>query len=117
MLADALFAFGPTKKTIQARSTVTAEAISEATIQVWPSHGATLNWGPSTSQLELSPTLEPITFSKRSPKPMRFQQLPVRRRSVSRPRYIDGIRALCGGGRWASMVASTMSALSSLRSH
>ena len=41
MPADALVAFEPRKTPIQARSTVTVEAISEATIQVLLSHGAT----------------------------------------------------------------------------
>src|SRR6266853_3234022 len=40
MPADALLAFEPRKPPIQARSTVTVEAISEATIQVLLSHGA-----------------------------------------------------------------------------
>jgi len=40
MPADALVAFEPRKTPIQARSTVTVEAISEATIQVLLSHGA-----------------------------------------------------------------------------
>jgi AcrR family transcriptional regulator len=40
MPADALLAFEPRKTPIQARSTVTVEAISEATIQVLLSHGA-----------------------------------------------------------------------------
>jgi AcrR family transcriptional regulator len=40
MPADALVAFEPRKTPIQARSTVTIEAISEATIQVLLSHGA-----------------------------------------------------------------------------
>ncbi|MGB6193406.1 MAG: TetR/AcrR family transcriptional regulator [Terracidiphilus sp.] len=40
MLADALVAFEPRKTPIQARSTVTVEAISEAAIQVLLSHGA-----------------------------------------------------------------------------
>ena len=39
MPADALVAFEPRKTPIQARSTVTVEAISEATIQVLLSHG------------------------------------------------------------------------------
>jgi AcrR family transcriptional regulator len=40
MPADALVAFEPRKTPMQARSTVTVEAISEATIQVLMSHGA-----------------------------------------------------------------------------
>ncbi len=40
MPADALVAFEPRKTPIQARSTVTVEAISEATIQVLLRHGA-----------------------------------------------------------------------------
>ena len=40
MPADALVAFEPRKTPIQARSTVTVEAISEATIQVLLTHGA-----------------------------------------------------------------------------
>jgi AcrR family transcriptional regulator len=40
MPADALVAFEPRKTPIQARSTVTVEAISEAAIQVLMSHGA-----------------------------------------------------------------------------
>jgi AcrR family transcriptional regulator len=40
MPADAIVAFEPRKTPIQARSTVTVEAISEATIQVLLSHGA-----------------------------------------------------------------------------
>ena len=40
MPADALVAFEPRKMPIQARSTVTVEAISEAAIQVLLSHGA-----------------------------------------------------------------------------
>jgi AcrR family transcriptional regulator len=40
MPADALVAFEPRKMPIQARSAVTVEAISEATIQVLLSHGA-----------------------------------------------------------------------------
>jgi AcrR family transcriptional regulator len=40
MPADALVAFEPRKAPIQARSTVTVEAISEATIQVLLRHGA-----------------------------------------------------------------------------
>jgi AcrR family transcriptional regulator len=40
MPADALVAFEPRKTPIQARSTVTGEAISEATIQVLLRHGA-----------------------------------------------------------------------------
>ena len=40
MPADALVAFEPRKTPIQARSTVTVEAICEATIQVLLSHGA-----------------------------------------------------------------------------
>jgi AcrR family transcriptional regulator len=40
MPADALVAFEPRKTPIQARSAVTVEAISEATIQVLLSHGA-----------------------------------------------------------------------------
>jgi AcrR family transcriptional regulator len=40
MAADALVAFEPRKTPIQARSTLTVEAISEATIQVLLSHGA-----------------------------------------------------------------------------
>lgn len=40
MAADALVAFEPRKTPIQARSTVTVEAISEATIQVLLRHGA-----------------------------------------------------------------------------
>jgi AcrR family transcriptional regulator len=40
MPADALVAFEPRKTPIQGRSTVTVEAISEATIQVLLSHGA-----------------------------------------------------------------------------
>jgi AcrR family transcriptional regulator len=40
MAADALLAFEPRKTPIQARSTVTVGAISEATIQVLLSHGA-----------------------------------------------------------------------------
>jgi AcrR family transcriptional regulator len=40
MPADALVAFEPRKTPIQARSTITVEAISEATIQVLLSHGA-----------------------------------------------------------------------------
>ena len=39
MPADALLAFEPRKTPVQARSTVTVEAISEATIQVLLSHG------------------------------------------------------------------------------
>jgi AcrR family transcriptional regulator len=40
MPADTLLAFEPRKTPVQARSTVTVEAISEATIQVLLSHGA-----------------------------------------------------------------------------
>ena len=40
MPADALVAFEPRKTPIQARSTLTVEAISEATIQVLLRHGA-----------------------------------------------------------------------------
>lgn len=40
MPADAVVAFEPRKTPLQARSTVTVEAISEATIQVLLSHGA-----------------------------------------------------------------------------
>ena len=40
MPADALLAFEPRKTPVQARSTVTVEAISEATIQVLLGHGA-----------------------------------------------------------------------------
>src|ERR1700758_2083423 len=40
MAADVLIAFEPRKTPIQARSAVTVEAISEATIQVLLSHGA-----------------------------------------------------------------------------
>ncbi len=40
MSADAIVAFEPRKTPVQARSTVTVEAISEATIQVLLSHGA-----------------------------------------------------------------------------
>jgi len=40
MAADAVVAFEPRKTPTQARSTVTVEAISEATIQVLLSHGA-----------------------------------------------------------------------------
>jgi AcrR family transcriptional regulator len=40
MPADALLAFEPRKTPVQARSTVTVEAISEATIQVLLRHGA-----------------------------------------------------------------------------
>jgi AcrR family transcriptional regulator len=40
MPADALFAFEPRKTPVQARSAVTVEAISEATIQVLLRHGA-----------------------------------------------------------------------------
>jgi AcrR family transcriptional regulator len=40
MPADALVAFEPRKTPVQARSTVTVQAISEATIQVLLSHGA-----------------------------------------------------------------------------
>lgn len=40
MPADALLAFEPRKTPVQARSAVTVEAISEATIQVLLSHGA-----------------------------------------------------------------------------
>jgi AcrR family transcriptional regulator len=40
MLAEAVVAFEPRKTPLQARSTVTVEAISEATIQVLLSHGA-----------------------------------------------------------------------------
>lgn len=40
MPAEALLAFEPRKTPVQARSTVTVEAISEATIQVLLSHGA-----------------------------------------------------------------------------
>jgi AcrR family transcriptional regulator len=40
MPADAIVAFEPRKTPLQARSTVTVEAISEATIQVLLSHGA-----------------------------------------------------------------------------
>jgi AcrR family transcriptional regulator len=40
MAADALFALEPRKTPVQARSTVTVQAISEATIQVLLSHGA-----------------------------------------------------------------------------
>jgi AcrR family transcriptional regulator len=40
MPAEALLAFEPRKKPIQARSTATVDAISEATIQVLLSHGA-----------------------------------------------------------------------------
>ena len=40
MLADAIVAFEPRKTPVQARSTVTVEAISEAAIQVLLSHGA-----------------------------------------------------------------------------
>ena len=40
MPADAFVAFEPRKTPVQARSTVTVEAISEATIQVLLSHGA-----------------------------------------------------------------------------
>ena len=40
MPADAFFAFEPRKTPVQARSTVTVEAISEATIQVLLRHGA-----------------------------------------------------------------------------
>ena len=40
MPADAVVAFQPRKTPVQARSTVTVEAISEATIQVLLSHGA-----------------------------------------------------------------------------
>jgi hypothetical protein len=40
MPADALVAFEPRKMPVQARSAVTVEAISEATIQVLLSHGA-----------------------------------------------------------------------------
>ena len=39
MVVDALVAFEPRKTPVQARSTVTVEAISEATIQVLLSHG------------------------------------------------------------------------------
>ena len=40
MAADAFLAFGPRKTPVQARSTVTVEAIFEATVQVLLSHGA-----------------------------------------------------------------------------
>jgi len=45
MPLDALVAFQPRKTPIQARSTATVEAISEATIQVLLSHGAGVSVG------------------------------------------------------------------------